>query len=351
MKKIIVVVRDVLIVTLVTVLCFEATLRIMATSEFLAKRISFVGYLRNNIDFDHGMSVVEKNPLFRPLKNSILEYELIPNTTQNGIRINSFGFRGGEITAEPQPGVIRVIALGDSETLCASLEEELSFPKQIETSLNRYGQEKFEVLNFGVTGYNSLQELELLKTKALPLHPKVVVVRYVFNDAVIGSPQIIVDSSWLGLSRIYLLFKFLAQPITPLSWLIQETNGETWKFYVALHKSKYFDITKQYISQMYEAAAAQNVVFVLLVDPEATAPDLHDRYPYMAIHDALHALGAGRFEVIDPLPELQSNFKSFKQMWISTKNLHKNTVVNGIMADKIADHLINKYSLTKGWRF
>ena len=41
---------------------------------------------------------------------------------------------------------------------------------------------KFEVLNMGVEGYNSIQELEVLKVKTIKYNPDLVIVYYCLND-------------------------------------------------------------------------------------------------------------------------------------------------------------------------
>ena len=58
-----------------------------------------------------------------------------------------------------------------------------TFPSQLEKYLNQnIGQRIVKVLNFGVPGYNTAQELEVLKTKALMFEPRMVILQYFIND-------------------------------------------------------------------------------------------------------------------------------------------------------------------------
>ena len=58
--------------------------------------------------------------------------------------------------------------LGDSETLSVMLEGSHTLAAQLENLLNqKLSSLHYEVLNFGVEGYNTLQELEQFKAKGL----------------------------------------------------------------------------------------------------------------------------------------------------------------------------------------
>src|SRR5919197_644591 len=58
-----------------------------------------------------------------------------------------------------------------------------TFPSQLEKYLNKnIGQHMVKVLNFGVPGYNTAQELEVLQTKAFMFEPQMVILQYCIND-------------------------------------------------------------------------------------------------------------------------------------------------------------------------
>lgn len=121
--------------------------------------------------------------------NKNLVYELRPNVRLSDIiQINSHGFRDYEFSAEKAEDVFRIIVVGDSLTFGWYQRLEETYPKVLESLLNAAPDSgrKFEVYNMGVGGYNAAQELELLKTKALPLDPDMVIVGYCANDSAIG---------------------------------------------------------------------------------------------------------------------------------------------------------------------
>jgi hypothetical protein len=133
--------------------------------------------------------------------NPILGYEPIPNLRNpaadlhygNFPETNSRGFRDVERTSEKPAGTRRIIVLGDSVVAghgIRSLHD--TIPGQLERSLRQSAPT--EVLNFGVGGYQTLAEVELLRTKGLDYSPDVVVLVFDNSDFdtqnySIGSPD------------------------------------------------------------------------------------------------------------------------------------------------------------------
>jgi hypothetical protein len=108
------------------------------------------------------------------------------------IRTNSLGLRGPEIALPKPGGLFRVLALGDSFVEAAQVPEEHSLTQRLEQSLNqqRAGR-RFEVLNAGVGGWGTAQELLYLRREGLALQPDLVLlVLYSGNDIANNSPRI-----------------------------------------------------------------------------------------------------------------------------------------------------------------
>ena len=72
------------------------------------------------------------------------------------VSINAFGMRDRDTTLERPKGAKRILALGDSWTFGVSVKVEDSWPKQLETLLG--GPDQVEVLNSGVSGYETYNE-------------------------------------------------------------------------------------------------------------------------------------------------------------------------------------------------
>src|SRR5262245_25594440 len=106
------------------------------------------------------------------------------------LTINSLGMRDHEYPLAKPPGVTRIAVLGDSYTFGNAVPLSKTFVKVLERGLNgdtAAGGARFEVMNFGVKGYDTSQELATLREVALPLDPDVIIVAYFLND--VGDPE------------------------------------------------------------------------------------------------------------------------------------------------------------------
>lgn len=100
----------------------------------------------------------------------------------NEIRINSLGFRERELDRKKPAGTVRILVLGDSVAFGDGVSAEEAFPRRLE---ERFASKSgsVEVLNAGVRGYNTYQELCLLREVGLALGPDTVILFYTTNDA------------------------------------------------------------------------------------------------------------------------------------------------------------------------
>ena len=94
----------------------------------------------------------------RRSRNPVLVWELDPN----GSEVNSEAFRDRETSREKVEGVVRVVLLGDSVAFGHGVPVEQDVADQLEVALG----DGYEVLNFGVGGYNTRQTAELYASKA-----------------------------------------------------------------------------------------------------------------------------------------------------------------------------------------
>jgi hypothetical protein len=100
------------------------------------------------------------------------------------VRTNSLGFRDPrEYAIDKPPGTFRVIVIGDSVTFGHGAVYEATYPFLLEQRLQRWRSDvRWEVWNLGVPGYNTRQELTLLKEIGPRIQPDLVVVGFYPND-------------------------------------------------------------------------------------------------------------------------------------------------------------------------
>jgi lysophospholipase L1-like esterase len=91
---------------------------------------------------------------------------------------NSHGWRDREHSYEKAPGVRRVVAIGDSFTFGTDVDDGERFSDLLDHRFNHV-----EVINLGVAGYGTDQELRLLETVGFRYQPDIVILTVcVLND-------------------------------------------------------------------------------------------------------------------------------------------------------------------------
>lgn len=130
--------------------------------------------------------------LITPHHSDKMLYDLRPNLSgrfqRANLQTNRCGMRDDEFPIEKTPGTYRIALLGDSFAFGWGVKAEESFGKVMERELNRLSAvydsavRRFEVLNFGVPGYSTFQEVERFKELAIEFDPDAVLVFWVEND-------------------------------------------------------------------------------------------------------------------------------------------------------------------------
>jgi hypothetical protein len=97
------------------------------------------------------------------------------------VRINALGLRGEEIERTPPAGRVRILALGDSMTFGYYLEEDETWPAQLQAWLRSRGFD-VEVVNAGSGGWTIGSQAIFFEERGRQLEPQQVVVGFSSND-------------------------------------------------------------------------------------------------------------------------------------------------------------------------
>ncbi len=103
------------------------------------------------------------------------------------VRINSQGMRDRERALEKPPKTLRIAVLGDSYTEAMQVPMERAFWAVAERELSGCGSlrgRRVEVLNFGVSGYGTAQELLTLRHKVWRFDPDLVLLAFLTGNDV-----------------------------------------------------------------------------------------------------------------------------------------------------------------------
>lgn len=96
---------------------------------------------------------------------------------------NSLGLRNREIV-DKEEDVLRILFLGDSLVWGSETSSGKLYTEVVEDNLNNVLNidKRIEVINAGIPGYTTYQELEFLNVYGLDMQPDFVVLGFVFND-------------------------------------------------------------------------------------------------------------------------------------------------------------------------
>ena len=116
---------------------------------------------------------------------TLLKPNLNVRYTEEGnaiVQTNSRGFRDLERNRRAKEGNFRIAIIGDSFCEAIQVERKESFGYLLEQGLNRNGIPA-EVLNFGISGFGTAQEFELLRHRVLDYGPDLVILgMFLGND-------------------------------------------------------------------------------------------------------------------------------------------------------------------------
>lgn len=169
MKKIIFSIITILLILAVIIISLELALRV---KDLFDKNRGLKNSMGNiNKKYCHGF---KPNTRFRLIASKNDEYNV-------GVRINNYGFRGKDITIEKEPGVVRIMAIGDSFTFGVGAEEDETIPFLIEKELKKESK-RVEVLNSGFGSYSPLLHFLKVRDEYLEFSPDLVIYFFDFSD-------------------------------------------------------------------------------------------------------------------------------------------------------------------------
>lgn len=124
---------------------------------------------------------------FQFIDNDKIIYKLLPGGKVDGDIVNIQGYRGKDFIKKKPSNTVRIAMLGDSVTQGLYIRYKDTFSAQLEHMLNceaekLNNQMRYDVMDFGVGGYNIEAEVETLRTAALVYSPDIVVLNFFPDD-------------------------------------------------------------------------------------------------------------------------------------------------------------------------
>lgn len=286
-----------------------------------------------------------------------LPYELIPGAegivAGVRVRINSYGLRDREFPVEKPSNMYRIVVLGDSWTFGSGVELKDTYGKQLEHLLNSSSltNMQYQVINAGVGGYNTVNEVRFFEKKLMGLRPDLVIVGYNIHNVEIGRMYVNEGS---GTKRVIyegpqtaLLPYGLMNKIRRSSTLLQIMFNNSETILYALRVRRYdslYSVTNegwQAVQSSFDrlsalarsgSAKAMVVMFPIL-------SNLNKSYPFLPIHDIVkQAAEQSDMLFCDLYPTFKGH--SARSLWLHPLDRHPNVVGHRLISEGIYKFLI-----------
>jgi lysophospholipase L1-like esterase len=239
-------------------------------------------------------------------------YAPVRTDTRERRPINSRGYRDLERAIPKPAGVRRVVCLGDSFTWGVGVLFDDAWPQRVERLLSREGGGRWEAVNLGEPGLNTVQEASKLEAEGIAYGPDAVVLAYVLNDSEdANAAEARRAADWLAERR--------AAAAAPRSWLdrtalvslvrgrIRATieNRRRIDDFRSMYADDYpgWAAAQQALRTIAGSCRARGVPLVVAIFPLFGNP-LDGSYPFTAEHGKIaQAAAEAGARVLDLLPQ------------------------------------------------
>jgi hypothetical protein len=270
--------------------------------------------------------------------------------TSEHVHLNTSGFREREYELTKSRGSYRIAVIGDSYTFGQGIEKAERFSDLLELDLNRE-RRQIEVLNFGRPGYNTIDEIAVLRETVLKAHPDFVLLQWTVND-VAGRmlqppPMRLVPSSTLEplLLRYSALFYLISMQWQSFqySWGLTEPDESFYRRLFGDPNSPRAQAYREDLITFIEVSERAGVPLAILLFP---APDgdhggyTEISYPVGFLHERVLEICAQR-QI--PCIDLRANLapytrrNDFRRMYVNRFDWHPSALANRIAADVLLE--------------
>ena len=123
-----------------------------------------------------------------------LDY-IYTNEGHGHVQTNSAGYRDIERSVEKRHNVFRIAVLGDSYTEASQVNREEAFPAILENRLNKcnaFGKDiEAEILNFGISGFGTGNELLMFRHEVVNYHPDMVILAFLTGNDIRNNSKVL----------------------------------------------------------------------------------------------------------------------------------------------------------------
>ena len=271
------------------------------------------------------------------------KYNFPPGTSSfdsKYVDLNDEGYRDYNHEPNKQKNVVRIAGLGDSFTFGTGIKNvNNTHLMKLQSQLNK-NESKFDVMNFGIRGADTEDEINILRKDALKYHPNIILVGYVLNDFINFEGQNNKPNFYLFWIDKYLKDRLYSYYFLNLGYLTVKEKLGLQKDYYNFIKDSFNSANNQKLNEesfrkLEEISKDNNATVVIVIFPFMY--HLSD-YPFVDAHNYVSRVSKeNNIAVIDLLPY----FKDYAddKIIVSRYDRHPNELGHEIAAKSIYENL------------
>ncbi len=269
-------------------------------------------------------------------------------------RSNSAGFRGPEFAREPDPGVFRIVAVGDSFVMGEGVLLEEAYSSVLERELRAaWPKRSIEVLNLGLSGLNIHHVVERLEGLGLSFHPDLIVYGVTSNDIQVEGYRLSTSGETIIAQRErYGRFAESRSRLLRLLWprWVSFRDGMhpprgTYMYEVFDNYLRNPEVWANYCSGFDDLKRLQDdtgVPVVVFIHPVLAYTRAF--HPFGEVYDRIEEAARSRgLTVVQAYPSVAG--RQAEALWISRANPHPNAEAHRLFGELLARKLIEMPAL------
>lgn len=307
------------------------------------------------------------NPVFIFPSDSYNRFRGKPFERNYDAHLNSRGFNDVEFQTEKEPGVYRIIGIGDSFVFSV-VPYRHNFLTLLEERLNAgLPAKRYEVINMGIPGANLEHYRSLLVNEGLALRPDLLLLCVFVGNDLSGSPPPAPATSYVASLIEFLLrapHPVLLSQANAFDYRDDQPSFGTYDEYLTIEMKSAFlyrrddpahgrliDQAMEYITAIQRIAASQGIGSLLVLIPDEmqvnpalqqaavrtlglTDGDMDFDLPNRLLTRALRQAGIAYLDLLDSFRAASRRLSLYKP-----QDTHWNIAGNQLGAEVIADHL------------
>lgn len=259
---------------------------------------------------------------------------------------NSVGWRDVEHPVEKPPGSFRILGLGDSYLYGQGVRREDIVLTRLETLLQADARgTTIETINTGVSGYNTVDQRDLLRDRGLAYSPDLVILFYVLNDVEerldrTTGPKIEFFVNYTSIyqepdaaSKYSYLWSWARQRVQKLVQTRRYIRESVAAF---VSDDEKWGRSRGALDEIHGLAAERGIPLLVVIFPFFY--DLGGDYPFQLVHDLVreHCETAGI-----PVLDLRDSYREYDgpELWVHPTDQHPNEIAHEIAAHAVYDFL------------